>query len=40
MTKLRLRLRTGAVIEWKDDSLRRIYERRVGERLAAAPPTQ
>jgi peptidyl-prolyl cis-trans isomerase SurA len=40
MTKLRLRLRTGAVIEWKDDSLRRIYERRVGERLAAAPPSQ
>ena len=40
MTKLRLRLRTGAVIEWKDDSLRRIYERRVGERLAETPPTQ
>ena len=40
MTKLRLRLRTGAVIEWKDDNLRRIYERRVGERLALTPPTQ
>jgi peptidyl-prolyl cis-trans isomerase SurA len=40
MIKLRLRLRAGAVIEWKDDSLRRIYERRVGERLAAAPPSQ
>jgi parvulin-like peptidyl-prolyl isomerase len=40
MTKLRLRLRTGAVIEWKDDNLRRIYEKRVGERLAATPPTQ
>ena len=40
MTKLRLRLRTGAVIEWKDDNLRRIYERRVGERLALTPPSQ
>ena len=40
MTKLRLRLRTGAVIEWKDDNLRRIYDRRVDERLAAAPPSQ
>jgi peptidyl-prolyl cis-trans isomerase SurA len=40
MTKLRMRLRTGAVIEWKDDNLRRIYERRVSERLAEAPPTR
>lgn len=40
MTKLRLRLRQGAVIEWKDDNLRRIYERRVAERLAETPPTQ
>jgi hypothetical protein len=40
MAKLRLRLRQGAVIEWKDDNLRRIYERRVAERLAETPPTQ
>jgi peptidyl-prolyl cis-trans isomerase SurA len=40
MVKLRLRLRQGAVIEWKDDNLRRIYERRVAERLAETPPTQ
>jgi peptidyl-prolyl cis-trans isomerase SurA len=40
MIKLRLRLRQGAVIEWKDDNLRRIYERRVAERLAETPPTQ
>jgi peptidyl-prolyl cis-trans isomerase SurA len=39
MIKLRLRLRQGAVIEWKDDNLRRIYERRVAERLAETPPT-
>ena len=40
MLKLRLRLRTGAVIEWKDDNLRRIYERRVNERLSSTPPSQ
>ena len=40
MIKLRLRLRTGAVVEWKDDNLRRIYERRVAERLAEAPPAR
>jgi peptidyl-prolyl cis-trans isomerase SurA len=40
MTKLRLRLRSGAVIEWKDDNLRRIYERRAAERLSATPPSQ
>ncbi len=42
MSKLRLRLRTGAVIEWKDDNLRRIYERRVSERLSrhAAHPVK
>jgi peptidyl-prolyl cis-trans isomerase SurA len=40
MAKLRLRLRTGAVIEWKDDNLRKIYERRLAERLSEAPPVQ
>jgi parvulin-like peptidyl-prolyl isomerase len=40
MIKLRLRLRQGAVIEWKDDNLHRIYDRRVAERLAETPPTQ
>jgi peptidyl-prolyl cis-trans isomerase SurA len=36
MEKLKARLRTGAVIEWKDDNLRRIYERRLAE-LAGEP---
>ena len=40
MLKLRLRLRAGAVIEWKDENLSRIYERRVSERLSDAPPSQ
>ncbi len=31
MEKLKARLRAGAVIEWKDDNLRRIYERRLAE---------
>jgi peptidylprolyl isomerase len=31
MEKLLARLRVGAVIEWKDDGLRRIYERRLAE---------
>jgi peptidyl-prolyl cis-trans isomerase SurA len=34
MSKLKARLRTGAVIEWKDDNLRRIYDTRLTERLA------
>ena len=32
MVKLLARLRANAVIEWKDDSLRRIYEQRLAER--------
>lgn len=40
MAKLRTRLRSNAVIEWKDDNLRRIYERRVAERMNGAQPFQ
>ena len=36
MVKLKARLRAGAVIEWKDDNLRRIYERRLAE-ITGAP---
>jgi parvulin-like peptidyl-prolyl isomerase len=37
MAKLRARLRSEAVIEWKDDYLRKIYEKRIGERAANVP---
>jgi peptidyl-prolyl cis-trans isomerase SurA len=39
MDKLKARLRAGAVIEWKDDNLRRIYERRLGEITGASDRT-
>ena len=34
--KLLTRLRSQAVIEWKDESLRQIYEKRVAETTTAA----